>query len=226
MIWISILLTLFITLLVLLSIVCCIPFEYAFSGQKYETYFLEGKISWIFGGLKAGIVMKSYKKMVFSLKLLNFDMLSHYTEKKKEKVAQEKDKAIQKEKKRKNSKLNIREFLNKELLEVIFRFAAEIFNHLKPRTLLMQGSIGFDDPYYTGIFWGGLNILYPLLKDFDIQVVPIFHEEKLEGHFAIRGRIIIGVLILLAIKLLLSKPGRNVILHLMKSKKEEKAYVI
>jgi hypothetical protein len=213
-------------LLTLLLVVCCIPFEYSFSGQKYETYFLEGKISWIFGGFKAGIALEFHKKLAFSLQLLGFHLSPQNSQKDKAKVKKKKDHTIRKEKQKKGTKLHITEFLSKELFEAACRFIAAILKHMRPRDFLIHGSIGFDEPYYTGIFWGGLNMLYPFLKDFDIQIVPIFHEEKLEGRFIIQGKIIIGIFILLGIKLLLSKPGRSTIIYLIKNKKEAKAYVI
>ncbi len=226
MILISILSTILIAFLILLLVVCCIPFEYSFSGQKHETYFLEGKIGWFFGGLKAGIALEFNKPLAFSLQLLGFHVSPVNVRKTKIKVKKEKDHPVKKEKRTKVRELHITEFLTKELFTAIYQFAGAILKHMKPRTLLIHGSIGFEEPYYTGIFWGGLNMLYPLLKDFDIQIIPIFHEEKLEGRFIIQGKIIIGIFILLGIKLLLSKPGRNIIMNLIKNKKEAKAYVI
>ncbi|MDF2546684.1 MAG: hypothetical protein K0R93_1582 [Anaerosolibacter sp.] len=224
MILISILSTLLIFLLILMLTVCLIPFEYAFSGDKHEAYFLEGKIIWIFGGFKGLISMESRQRVSFSLQLFGFHLSPQTPRQEKQKLKKKKDPSIKQEKK-KARRFDASLFLNKRLFEVLCRFVADVLKHMKPQAFLLHGSIGFDDPYHTGVFWGGLNILYPLLKNFDIQIVPIFHEEKLEGNFAVQGRIIIGVLILLVIKLLLSNPSRNIIIQFIKNKVAYRQFV-
>jgi hypothetical protein len=221
MILINILLILFIFLLTLLLFVLLIPFEYAFSGERYRSYLLEGKISWFFGGLKGRFTTESPQRTSYSLQIFGFRLSPQNHREEKQEIKKKKEISV-KEKSKKTRKFDVGLFLDKKLFEVLCRFIADTLKHMKPQTFLLHGSIGFEDPYYTGVFWGGLNVLYPLLKDFDIQIAPVFHEEKLEGKFAVKGRIVIGVLVLLVIKTLLSRPGRNIIIQLVKSRNSAK----
>lgn len=205
--------------LILLLSVLCIPVEYGFSGYKDEEYELRGEISWLFRGLKASILKKSGSKMAVALNLLGFkitpkDHLSKPSKKKKEK----------KEKKEKKSKRKreLKDFISKPLLHKVLDFIGSILKHIRPRVLSIDGRIGFDDPYYTGLIAMFLYSLAPSLNDYPIHVVPVFEEETLEGRFQVQGRIIMAVLVFVSIRLLLSKPVRNIFMN----KKEEKSHVI
>ncbi|KXG73788.1 DUF2953 domain-containing protein [Thermotalea metallivorans] len=206
---------------------CCIPFEYTWTGYRYQDYEIRGEISWLFGGVKVSGIKKKHHPQSWVFHILGFPIFHHIHGLEKDRHKKKKDKKNRKEIKKKQKKSHpLASYFNQELFRALFKFARSLLKHMRPRRFECDGQLGFDDPCHTGMFWGMWSMLYPSLSRFDIHITPVFDDQKLEGRFHLQGRMIIGVFLFLAIKLLRSASVRNMMKNMINHKKEEKAYVI
>lgn len=185
-------------IIVILAAALIIPVEYSLKGEKYENAFIEANTSWFSKVMKFSFLKQSGEKPEFCLKLFGLTIKPNDIEKKKEK---------RKKKNKKKKKQGI--FFSKELLEQAIKSVKELFKHSGPRIFEAEGVYGFDDPYYTGITCAVLNTLMPFSECFRVNLTPIFDEEILEGRFFTEGRIILGVVLWISIKFMLSSPARE-----------------
>ncbi len=79
-----------------------------------------------------------------------------------------------------------------------------LLTHLAPRTLSIQGTLGFSDPATTGKILALVYMLYPLYGD-HIHLVGEFEHEIISGEAKIKGFIQIYVLLSIAISLYRNK---------------------
>ncbi|MFZ5965649.1 MAG: DUF2953 domain-containing protein [Bacillota bacterium] len=202
--------------------VCFIPFEYAFYGHKYENHKLQGRISWLLSSIGISFKISDGFKPDFSLHVFKYQISVFKDEKANNKVKQEEDN----QHKKKTAMTQGLEWLSKDLLEAGLRFVRDIVKHMKPKHIHIKGRIGFENPYYTGILSGLIYSITPFLHRQQFDVMTVFEDEVVEGEFAIQGRVIIGVLCIIVLRLLVTKPVRNIIKKMIRIKKEEKSYVI
>ncbi|WP_160317184.1 DUF2953 domain-containing protein [Oxobacter pfennigii] len=140
------------------------------------------------------------KRAEMTIKILFFsfspDMSSHQSKKKDTR-------------KKKNKKASVK--ITKELIKKLLSAIGEAFVHIKPKVFQAEGKIGFDDPYHTGILSAFVCSLPLRHEGFNVNIEPVFDREVMEGKLVIQGRIIPAVLIWIALKLLISRPVRNIL---------------
>lgn len=79
-----------------------------------------------------------------------------------------------------------------------------LWRKLKPKVLRGKIEFGTDDPCLTGEILGVAAIFYACYGD-GVQVIPDFEKAKLEGNLFIKGRISLITIIMVLIRILLSK---------------------
>lgn len=188
-------------LLLIVITVLVIPIEYLVSGQKYDNASISAEIFWFFKGIHVRFYKKDSKNHEFSFKILGLNLKPG--EKKKTK-----DNKMHVKKKKKEGK-DAGRFFNRDFIEQILRAVKDILGHLKPELFYAEGLYGFDDPYHTGIACALINSLMPYSEGFKIKLTPIFDEEILKGKFIIKGKVILGVLVYIAVRFFLSSAVRR-----------------
>lgn len=99
---------------------------------------------------------------------------------------------------------------NKRGYRKIIAALKKIGKHLKPRRIKGNILFGSDDPYVTGQIFTYFGMFYGLYgKNFDLQAD--FNENRLEGEISIKGRIRLGTLLFIVVKLVLSKDVRGIL---------------
>ena len=84
----------------------------------------------------------------------------------------------------------------------IFELSTMILKHIKPRRFELKGRYGFNDPYHTGILCALVNSIIPNGKKNNVDLIPVFDEEIIEGNFILEGYIVPGYLFYLFIKII------------------------
>ncbi len=102
----------------------------------------------------------------------------------------------------------IKEFLsneeNRSAFGVTYGSLKKLLKHILPRKLKSKVIFGTGDPCSTGQALGAASILYGMYGD-HVQITPDFENKVFEGSHYARGRIRIGTLLIIVIKLLLDK---------------------
>jgi hypothetical protein len=98
----------------------------------------------------------------------------------------------------------LREEENKAAFQITFGSLKRIFKHIRPRKLKSKVVFGTGDPCSTGQALGVVSILYGYYGE-HVQIVPDFENKVFEGSHYARGRIRMGTLLIIVIKLLLDK---------------------
>lgn len=96
---------------------------------------------------------------------------------------------------------------NQRVFFMILGQSKRLLHHLLPKKVLLQADIGFEDPATTGNVLAAASILYAFYGD-RIQVTPYFDQEILQGEFEASGRIRLGTLLYLAVKVWFHKDFR------------------
>lgn len=113
---------------------------------------------------------------------------------------------------------------NQFAVKEIFRTLGKLLKHIRPRKLKVKGRLGFDDPAQTGQVFGIIGMLMPLYGE-HIQLEAVFDEKIMEGELYLSGRIRIGTLLWLAIRLVTRREVRRLIAQVRRladgSKKSE-----
>lgn len=103
---------------------------------------------------------------------------------------------------------NIRDFFdleeNKLGLGTSFGSLTKIILHLKPSKMVSRFRFGTGDPCTTGQALGIAAALYGIYGE-NIQITPDFEEKVFEGYHYVKGRIRIGTLLIIVIKLVIGK---------------------
>ncbi|NLL01025.1 MAG: DUF2953 domain-containing protein [Clostridiales bacterium] len=108
----------------------------------------------------------------------------------------------------KNKGRLILDFINDDINKSGFRFTFEslkkLLKHILPRKLESRLIFGTGDPCSTGQLLGVFAFLYSFYGD-NLQITPDFENKVFKGSHYARGRIRIGTLLIIVIKLLLDK---------------------
>ncbi|KJS22886.1 MAG: hypothetical protein VR72_03750 [Clostridiaceae bacterium BRH_c20a] len=107
---------------------------------------------------------------------------------------------------------------NSDLLKSAFHTVIAIINIVKPKELVFNGSVGFADPYNTGMLLGMVAVLDSMNEAFIINVTPLWDEEYFEGEIHLAGRFVLAIILFKIIKLLLSRPSIKFWRYLRKNK--------
>ncbi len=93
---------------------------------------------------------------------------------------------------------------NKQAFQVTFSSLKKLLKHILPTRLKSEVTFGTGDPCSTGKALGAISILYSFYGD-NIRITPDFENKIFEGNHYARGRIRIGSLLIILIRLILDK---------------------
>lgn len=204
---------------IFLAAIIIVPYDYRVTGEKSDESEISVLISWLFGGIKLALRKSTPKKTELMLTIFGFNKQVESNSKPKSPSSLAK-KATNPSKGsttvKKKHKLDVRNYLKKDILHKILSVVLKVLRHCQPRQLSIRGKYGFDDPSYTGLTCAITNQLYCWFDKYDIEIQPVFDEEILEGHFLVGGRIWLPYLIQVMVGLLITKPIRNIIISKLK----------
>ncbi|MBO4873227.1 MAG: hypothetical protein J5496_07415 [Lachnospiraceae bacterium] len=110
---------------------------------------------------------------------------------------------------------------NQNAVYLIERQLLKLGKHLIPTRFLLQGELGLGDPAKTGRLIGTVYRFYPLFGD-HIQLEGVFDEKRTNLYLELKGRIRLGILVEIAVRLLLNGRIRRWIRTFTKKDKKEK----
>lgn len=106
---------------------------------------------------------------------------------------------------------------NKKTVRLLFRQTKKLILHILPRKGKGNVVFGFEDPYITGQVLTYLSVVYPFCHR-HLEFLPIFDCDRLvleaDGDF--RGRIRLGALLAIAVRVLLNKNFRVILKRWMR----------
>lgn len=213
-IFLKIFLVLLWILLILLLAILLIPFSYKLRAiSKEEKKSVWADVHWLFGllGIKGtyeyGLGFEGVIRILgIPIKVKEEDLAKFGKGKEKDKGKKTKEKKEKEKKKSTRTKVFTVDALNYLLSRV-----SDVLHHLLPRRFEGYGILGFDDPYYTGIVSAVLESLRGIgAHHMNIQYA--FDREVYEGEIYMEGRIVIIYLVYMAIKLLVHKSSRDMLL--------------
>ena len=200
-----ILLILLYSVIALALMVLFIPFSYASYGSYYEG---DGrvtvKLDWIFRAIGLRFSYQFDEGQEFELRVGFLHKKLNFLTKPSNKVKELEDISNKKDKKKKSSRFT------KEKLVVILKSLKKILMRYKPRRLIIDALIGFEDSYYTGLMCAGLSAISPLVNRTgnDVRVIPQFNDTVYEGRYETEGRVVVFFLAWEALKIYFSKAFR------------------
>lgn len=203
-------------LLILLLAILLIPFSYKLRAiSKEEKKSVWADVHWLFGllGVKGtyeyGLGFEGVIRILGIPIKVKEENLAKWgkgkgKEKKKEKKAKDK-----KEKEKKKS--NRTKVFTIEALQYLLGRVSDVLHHVLPRRIEGYGILGFDDPYNTGLVSAVIESLRGIgVHHMNIQYA--FDREVYEGEIYMEGRIVIIYFVYIAIRLLLHKSSRDLLL--------------
>lgn len=99
---------------------------------------------------------------------------------------------------------------NKATLRLLKRQVLALFKHILPGRVKGRLKFGFDDPYTTGQVLTWVSPFYGLYAK-NLQLIPVFGEKVLEGELELKGRVRIGTVIAIALRMLFDKNFRKLL---------------
>lgn len=109
----------------------------------------------------------------------------------------------------------LRPFLRGEFFKRVIVTIQTIYGKVGEKELCIHGSLGFSDPYYTGIM-AACSSLVP-----GLEVEPVFSGPYRDLEFRIGGRVLLGRLVYHLFMLLISREARGVWRNIRRIKKEK-----
>ncbi|HOQ38069.1 MAG TPA: DUF2953 domain-containing protein [Acetivibrio sp.] len=193
-----------IALIFLLTLIMIVPIEFKIHGEKYEKVFLKARVI-LFKGLIGGhFKLAGNEKMQIYATVFGFKKRIEVDKFKK--LKSDKEKPKRKEKKR--EKIDFQKYLEPDFIECALISLKKVLRHIKPRKFIIEGRVGFEDPYVTGLMCAVLNVFYEVLKKANISIKTVFDDEVLEGRCLIQGRVIPAYIAYIALRLYFSGPVR------------------
>lgn len=105
---------------------------------------------------------------------------------------------------------------NQRTFRLLLRQLKALVRHILPKKVSGEVRFGFDDPYTTGQILTYISPFYGLYAD-HLKVIPVFGESVMEGEGRIKGRIRIGTLIVIVVRMLFDKNFRTLLKKCLKS---------
>ena len=106
------------------------------------------------------------------------------------------------------------EQLGKEENQRTFRLVVHqllaVMKHILPRRMKGRIKFGFDDPFKTGQILTYVSPFYGLYAK-HLELIPVFEEPVMEGELNLRGRIRIGTVLVLAVRIMFDKNFRRLL---------------
>lgn len=226
MIILKVLLYILLSILAVFLLVLLIPIDYHIMASKYEIVKYRGKVTLLWGMLQFSYGNDSLSSPHMIIKPLGIPISIDNSkvsspQKSKVKISKKPEASLSRSKDK--LKLLLRE-INKELLFSLLDTIRKIFHFIRPKVFKLKAKYGLDDPYDNALLLAIITSFYPLLKDYEVNLVPSFEDSVLEGELEIRGKIAVVLLLFILVKFMLSKPIRKII-KIIRKNKEEKAYV-
>ena len=109
----------------------------------------------------------------------------------------------------------IRKEENRATVLLLICQAKKLAAHLFPRKISGKILFGTEDPYRTGQILAGLALLLPLYRD-HLQICPVFDRSILEGELSLKGRIRLGTVAAILLRIWLDRNFRMWFRRLMK----------
>lgn len=103
---------------------------------------------------------------------------------------------------------------NREVIDLLIREIKRVLKAIAPRRIRGHLRYGSDDPADTGKFLAGAAMLYPFYHG-KVSIIPVFDDKILEFDLVLKGRIYIGTLVAVLLKLYFNKKVKRFI-HIMK----------
>lgn len=97
---------------------------------------------------------------------------------------------------------------NQKSFRLIKRQLMRVLRHIFPRKLSGQVTFGVEDPYLMGQILSVAAFLYPVYGK-KIDLTPVMDANALDGELSFRGRVQIGVLALMALRIWMDKNVRT-----------------
>jgi len=97
---------------------------------------------------------------------------------------------------------------NQKSFRLIKRQLMRVLRHIFPRKLSGQVTFGVEDPYLMGQILSLAAFLYPVYGK-KIDLTPVMDANALDGELSFRGRVQIGVLALMALRIWMDKNVRT-----------------
>ena len=145
-------------------------------------------------------------------------------EQQKEEIHEEAEKVTEE---KEPEKLSVKYFINmppedrKKLIKALVKLIKSLLRGVKPKDLMLKGTVGLSDPSLTGQIVGGAWALNGMFNK-KIEVEAAFNREVIEGECKIKGRIVPIAMMFYIIRFIIVKPVRNIILLLVKGDKNGK----
>ena len=111
---------------------------------------------------------------------------------------------------------------NRKTLRRIGKQLKRIGHHLAPTKFVLEGELGFDDPYTTGKIMGLLYSLYGIFGE-HIRIQGNYEEPAMKFYLVLKGRIRLGLFVSVGLNLLLDGNLRRWIKKLMHKDGKTKA---
>jgi predicted DNA-binding protein (MmcQ/YjbR family) len=99
---------------------------------------------------------------------------------------------------------------NRKTLRLLKRQGFRLVRHVFPHRLRGEIRFGFDDPYTTGQILTWISPFYGLYAG-KINLIPVFEEKALDGELSLKGRIRLGTILILVVRVLLNKNFRRLL---------------
>ena len=227
---ISIAVIIAIPLLVLILVLLCFPIRYKVFARADKSKDISVKVSYLLGIIRFNYSLKNETEDVcLWIIFLRFRKKStHKTDlSQKEKTSgffsfiqkNVKKEAVDKDVKSEKTKPGLKDILTfgtiKTIIKDGFKTIKKLFGALRPKYIDIEGEFGSSDPADTAILYGGYEAFSHMLGIREhVRLNPVFGNEAevLRLVIDVRGRVNIYRLIIPVVRLLLTKPIRDLIL--------------
>ena len=225
---------LFLLLALLLGFVL-FPFHFKGTFTYDKSYQLLLNVRWLWGIIGLGFTILPGKKL-FSLKLSGLNIITYSPksvspEKKKEKVAKKTQKKAKKKEKKQKKREKKRITLDKQLEKAVetaqtlsfealtapIAFFSRLFGSLKLK-VTGQAELGLSDPADTGMLLGFAHSTLGALNVRSFNFYPSWEERVVKGKATFYVRVWIGEILLIAIRMVLSRAIRRIWWPLVRKK--------
>ena len=113
----------------------------------------------------------------------------------------------------------VRDFLgnaeNQKTIRLIQKQILKLIKHILPRKMNGRVKFGFDDPATTGQILTYISPFYGVYAK-SVAIEPVFDEKVMEGDLHIKGRVRVGTLIWIVVRVILNKNFRVLLKKLLK----------
>lgn len=99
---------------------------------------------------------------------------------------------------------------NQKTVRLLFKQGKKAFCHILPVKGNGKLTFGFEDPYLTGQVLMAASVAYPFCHK-RLELIPVFDQKVFQGEGAFKGRIRLGTLIVIGLRLLLHKNFRTLL---------------